>query len=91
MPAAVDSFADRIYGLDSPVAHTLAVTPTDDLTDLGFVSRGIIVGVSGDVAVITLGGETVTLPALAAGIIHPFRVSRIKLTGTTATGIKVVW
>ena len=29
--------------------------------------------------------------ALAAGIMHPLRLARIKATGTTATGIVAYW
>lgn len=90
MTAAVDTFAGFSSGLDSPIRHVAAVTP-DDANDLGFVTRGIIVGVAGDVAVVTAEGESVTLPALVAGITHPYRVSRIKATGTTATSIKAAW
>lgn len=54
--------------------------------------RGIYVGVSGNVAVIFVGASTsVTIPSLAAGIIHPMEVSRILSTGTTATGIFVAY
>ena len=89
MPA-VDQFAQHSLGLESPVSNAVVVTPDND-NDLSFVTRGIMVSVSGDVAVTTKAGNDVTLPALAAGIIHPFRVSRIKSTGTTATGILAVW
>ena len=45
-------------------------------------------GVAGDVKVDFRGsGAAVVLPALAAGVVHPFRVSRVYSTDTTATSI----
>lgn len=63
-----------------PVALDVVVNPT----------RGIYVGGSGNVAVVMASGKTVTLTALAAGVIHPFSVTQVK-TGTTATNIILVW
>jgi hypothetical protein len=52
------------------------------------VTRAIILGAAGDVAVVLKNGDSITLPALAAGVIYPVRVSRVLATGTTATGLK---
>lgn len=51
--------------------------------------RGIWVGVAGNVEVVFVGGSTVIMPAVAAGMWHPMRARRIRAAGTTATGIKV--
>jgi hypothetical protein len=73
-----------------PISHIAAVTPAD-ATDLpGGDSRLIWVTGAGDVVLVTAGGETVTL-AFAAGQQYPYAVSRVKATGTTATGIWVGW
>lgn len=61
-----------------------AVTP-GDTTPVNFV--GFYVGVSGDVAVQSAEGTTITFVAVAAGQIIPLRVVRIMSTGTTATSI----
>lgn len=50
-------------------------------------TRGIYVGVSGDLKVVTAGGTTLTFVGLAAGMTHPLRVSKVFATGTTATDI----
>lgn len=69
------------------IAYTEAVTPADG-TDLpGGVTRALLVGADGDVAVTYANGMSDTL-FLAAGIVHPIQVARVKSTGTTATSIK---
>jgi hypothetical protein len=75
--------SSELYGFQS----IQAITPSDTLDVPGGSIRGFYVGVAGDVAVIMPDGSTGTWPALAAGIAHPIQASRIKLTGTTATGI----
>lgn len=81
-----DNFASWKAGLESPAENAFAVT-TDNSTDLAISTRGIYVGVSGDLKVDTVGGNTVTFVGLAAGVIHPIRAKRIYATGTTATSI----
>lgn len=74
-------------GLQSPVERAAAITPSDD-NDLSEPTRGIYVGASGDVKVDLFGGSTaVTFTALAAGVVHPLRVTKVYSTDTTATGI----
>lgn len=51
--------------------------------------RAILVGVAGDVAIKDLDGNSVTLPALVAGVVHPIHAQQIFVAGTTATGIFV--
>ena len=65
----------------APVALDAVVNPT----------RGIYVGGSGNVAVVMASGKTITLTALAAGVIHPFSVTKVNTTNTTATNIILVW
>ena len=62
-----------------------AVTPSDTV-DLANVSV-IYVGVTGNIAIITAGGDEVTLQNAQAGSVVPIRVKRVKATGTTATGL----
>ncbi|MEO3947624.1 hypothetical protein [Gorillibacterium sp. CAU 1737] len=80
---------------DASGSRAATVTPSDTL-DLSIPSglngtKYICVGVSGDLSVITSGGDTVTLKAVAAGIFHPISVRRVLSTGTTATGIVAVY
>lgn len=76
--------------IDSPVESGFSVTPNDS-TDLAHPTRGIYVGGTGNLSVILRGGDTVTFQNLVAGIIHPIQASRIRSTGTTATGIIAVY
>jgi hypothetical protein len=62
------------------------ITPADG-ADLAFVTRGLYVGVGGDVKVVMAGGETVTFKNLVAGVVHPLQVSKVFATLTTATQI----
>ncbi|MCB1493210.1 MAG: hypothetical protein KDJ77_15685 [Rhodobiaceae bacterium] len=81
-----DKYDSTASGLESPPSHVFAITP-DDNNDLAEVTRGLMVASGGDVAVVTLDGDAVTLPALAAGVQYAFRIVRVKATGTTATGL----
>lgn len=73
-----------------PAENAFAVTPSDD-TDLAEDTRGLYVGVSGDVKVDLVGGTTVTFVGLAAGVLHPLRVKRVYETGTDAEDIVGVY
>ena len=69
--------------------EAVAVTPHDS-TDLAKVTRGLYVGVSGDVVAI-IGGVAITFTAMAAGIIHPIAVTRVNATSTTATNLVAIY
>ncbi len=69
-----------------PAENAVAITPSDS-QDLADNTRGLYVGVSGDVSVEMVGGGTVLFVGLAAGVIHPLQVSRVNSTDTTATSI----
>lgn len=75
--------------LDAPAGGAVAITPSDvaDLTD---DTRGIIISsvAGGDAMAVTMAnGDTVTFSGLLTGVVYPFRLRRIFLTGTTVTGI----
>lgn len=69
----------------SPAAEAASVTVHD--TNLIEPTRGLYVGVSGDVKVTMLDGTAVTFVGLAAGVIHPICCVQVFDTGTTATDI----
>lgn len=69
----------------------ISVTPDDDNDLPEGTTRGIYVGVSGDVTVISVSGSTITLVGLAAGVFHPIAVTRVKSTGTNATDIVALY
>jgi hypothetical protein len=72
------------------VAFTLPVSP-DNSNDLpGGVTRALMVGTDGAVAVTYANGTTDTL-YLLAGIVHPLQVARVRVTGTDATLIKACY
>jgi hypothetical protein len=89
VPAATDDYASLFASPAGPCRRAAAVTPSDS-ADLANVSRALYVGVSGDVVVITQGGDTVTFKAAPVGVL-PIAVSRVKSTGTAATNILALW
>lgn len=75
---------NSLVAYSDPGFDAFAVTPNDGV-DLASVTRGIYVGGTGDVSLVTLGGTTVTFSAVPAGTMLPIQATRIKATGTTAT------
>jgi hypothetical protein len=84
-----DSFKDFASGLESPATHLAGATPSDTV-DLPMASRAINTATAGAVRVTTVGGSTETV-FVAAGLAFPVRATRIWQTGTTATGIVVMF
>lgn len=82
--SSASSSQPPIFG-DFSALDAAAVTPSDS-TDLTNTAYQLWIGVSGDVALITAGGDLVTFKAAPVGILH-VRVKRVKATGTTATSI----
>lgn len=69
--------------------HAVAVTKSDT-TELA-PTQALFVGGAGNVAVLTVGGETVTFTGVIAGSILPVRVTKVLAAGTTATNITAIW
>ena len=80
-----DNFSKNNKGLTAPADRAVAITPNDS-TDLADVPRAIYVGGAGNI-VATINGGDVTFNGAQAGTILPIRPTRIKATGTTATGL----
>lgn len=83
--AATDAFSGR-----DPITWTMPATRAEavtkhDTNDLTYVSRGIYVGGTGDVAAVMVSGDVVTFSAVPAGTLLPIRCKRINSTNTTAT------
>ncbi len=85
-----DHFASHQPGLTSPADHAYAVTPSDSAS-LAQTCRAIYVGSAGNLSAVMAGGETVSLSSLQAGMIYPLRLSQIRATGTTASGIVALY
>ncbi len=83
---ATDAFAAFSKGLDAPATKAFDITPSDT-ADLAEIPRYVYVGSAGDLKVDMMDGGTVTFTAVPAGTLLPIRVTRVYLTGTTATGI----
>jgi len=81
--------------LGAPAENGAVVTPSDTV-NLLVTTRGLLVGVAGNVSVEMMGvgttspNHTVVIP-VSAGIIYPIRVTRVNSTSTTATGIVAFW
>jgi hypothetical protein len=86
----MDPFTDFPTTLSTPARDAAAITPSDSV-DLTVVPRAIYVGVTGSVAAVMAGGQTVMLQNVAAGSLLPIRVGRINATGTTASGLVALW
>lgn len=87
--AAADPYLKDITQV-GPARYAVAVTPSD-ANDLATVPRAVMVGADG-VVVMVMSGNGQEVPfTMLAGILYPFVPTRIKATGTTATGIVAVW
>lgn len=83
----IDNFHDYSAGLTGPICGGFDITP-DDTVDAEQVTRAVMVTGAGSLVAVLKSGDIVTLPNLMAGVVYPFRISRVLDTGTTATGIK---
>ena len=71
--------------------HYENITP-QDTNELGNKTRGILLESDGSIALrCPKTGETVVIPNLAGGILHPIQTNLILDTGTTATSVFVTY
>jgi hypothetical protein len=84
-----DEIFNRAADLDSPAWTGAAVVPSDSVGITRAPTRGLWVGVGGDISVLMAGGGSVVLKGVQ-GLI-PIRVDRVNLTGTTATDIVALY
>lgn len=90
---AIDPFQPGLARLLQPYQRAVAVTPSDaaDIAyspalQSGLLTRALYIGVTGDVSVVTSGGDTVLFKAAPVGLLQ-VRAARVRATGTTATNI----
>lgn len=83
---ATDKFSTFARGLTAPASDAFDIT-ADDNTDFATTARAIYVGRTGDVALVTLEGTTVTFVGLQAGTVLPVSTARVRATGTTASDL----
>jgi hypothetical protein len=60
-------------------------------TSMGNPGCFLYVGGTGNVSVITLGGDQITFAAVPAGTTLPIQVIRLRATATTATAVNALW
>lgn len=84
--AGNDRYAGMGDDLLSPADHAAAVTPSDS-QQLPTASKRLWVGGAGNVALVTVGGDTVTYASVPAGTYLKVRAAQVLATGTTATNI----
>lgn len=71
----------------APANEAATITPSDTVDIATGPTRGVYVGVAGDVTAVMAGGSqaTVLFKNVPTGVILPISVKRINATGTTAT------
>tara|TARA_B110000503_G_scaffold141071_1_gene233570 strand:- start:621 stop:890 length:270 start_codon:yes stop_codon:yes gene_type:complete len=75
----------------SPACNSASVTPSDE-SELAFLTRGLYVGVSGNVSVKLRDDATaVVFVGVAEGTILPLQVKQVMATNTTSTNIIALW
>ncbi|MCM3703795.1 hypothetical protein [Paenibacillus macerans] len=81
--------------VDESYQGGVVVTPSDTVNitfPIGTpYGRSVYVDVAGDVSAVLADGSGMIFTNLAAGVFHKIGVIRINSTGTTATGIKVMY
>lgn len=87
--AAADPYLKDITQV-GPARNAVAVMPSDTV-DLATVPRAICVSADGNVVLVMSGNSQEVTIAMVAGSLYPLAPTRIKATGTTATGIVAVW
>lgn len=83
--------ADGSRNVRASAVKAVAVVPNDGADIASAATLGLYIGGAGNVAVVMSDGSEVIFIGLAAGIIHPLAVKRVKATGTTASSILAVY
>lgn len=69
-------------------ARAAAVTPSDSGT---IFANALYIGGTGNISVVTEGGDTVTFNSVPGGTTIVLRVTQVRATNTTATNIVRMW
>lgn len=81
---------DQNGNVINPIAQGVATIAPNDSTSI-IKTLGIYVGGAGDIAVVMADGTQATFKNVSAGVVLPISVTRVKLTGTTATNLLAVY
>ena len=68
-------------------ARELVVITPSNTVSLSTTARALYVGGAGDISIQPLEGAAVTLAGVPAGALLPISVTRVNVTGTTATNL----
>ncbi len=72
----------KTFMTDLPAADAEVIVPSDSANQGPF--RALYIGVTGDITLVTLGGNTVLFKAVPVGVLQ-VGCSRVNSTATTAT------
>lgn len=81
-----DRFSTGGDSITAPARRAFAITP-DDADTLPFVTKGLCIGGTGQVVLRCLDNDSDVTMLVMAGQILPIRVTHVRATGTTATGL----
>jgi hypothetical protein len=81
-----DRFASHTPSLTGPASSGFPITP-DDALALPETTRALYVGIGGSLVVEMASGAVLTFAGVADGALLPLRVSRVRASGTTASGL----
>ena len=90
---SVDSQTQLTLNADifTTTAQAYVVYVMSPQTSMGNPGCFLYVGGTGNVSVVTLGGDIITFAGVPAGTTLPIQVVRLRSTGTTATLINALW
>ena len=72
-------------------AQTYIIYSMSDQAGLGNTGCFLYIGGTGNVSVITAGGDQLTFNGVPAGTTLPIQVVKLRATGTTATLVNALW
>jgi hypothetical protein len=72
-------------------AQAYAVYAMSSQTSMGNPGCFLYVGGTGNVSVVTIGGDIITFNGVPAGTTLPIQVVKLRSTGTTATLVNALW
>jgi hypothetical protein len=90
---SVDSQTQLTLNADifTSTAQAYAVYAMSSQTGMGNPGCFLYVGGTGNVSVVTLGGDIIVFNGVPAGTTLPIQVVKLRSTGTTATLINALW